>query len=325
MRARQMLLALMAAVAIGLPAQAQAQSHDNYPSRAVKIVVPFAAGASTDTLARVLGKSFEKQFGQPFIIENKAGAEGQIGAQAVAGAEPDGYTLFVTTNTSQAANVSLFKSLPYDPITGFTPISRLTSGQFILAVNPSLGVKSVDELIAYIKSKPGQVTYATANATSTVSMGWFAALKGLDVVRVNYASAPRAVADILAGHVQMTIGDQANVAPLVQAGQLTGLAVTGVSRSDLVPNLPTMKEAGVTELVLNTWAAIYGPAKLPDSIVAKLNKAVMTAYGEEDVVKALKAAGYDLVTSTPVELSAFNKQQIEVWRAAVTLGKIEQR
>ena len=307
------------------PLQAQGQSHDSYPTRAVKIVVPFAAGASTDTLARVLGKSFEKQFGQPFIIENKAGAEGQIGAQAVTTAEPDGYTLFVTTNTSQAANVSLFKSLPYDPIRDFTPISRLTSGQFILAVNPSLGVKSVDELVTYIKGKPGQVTYATANATSTVSMAWLAALKGLDVVRVSYASAPRAVTELLAGHVQMTIGDQANVAPLVQSGQLTGLAVTGVNRSDLVPNLPTMKEAGVTELVLNTWAAIYGPAKLPDSIVAKLNKAVLAAYGEEDVVRALKAAGYDLVTSTPQELSAFNKQQIEVWRAAVALGKIEPR
>ncbi len=156
-------------------------------------------------------------------------------------------------------------------------------------------------------------------------MAWLAALKELDVVRVNYASAPRAVADLLANHVQITFGDQANTAPLVQDGRLTGLAVTGSSRSDLVPTLPTMREAGVDELVLNSWAALYGPAKLPPAIVDKLNKAVLAAYREADVVKALKAAGYDLVTSTPDELAAFNKQQIDVWRTAVTLGKIEQR
>ena len=304
-----------------LPAAAQ----QDYPTRTVKIIVPFAAGASTDTLARVIGKEFQKQFGQPFIVENKAGAEGQIGAQAVATAEPDGYTLFVTTHTSQAANVSLFKSLSYDPIKDFTPISRLTSGQFILAVNPSLQVKTLDELIKYAKDNPGKVSYATANATSTVATAWLGALKGLDIVRVNYASAPRAVADLMAGHVQMMVGDQANVAPLVQDGKLTGLAVTGDARSDLVPNLPTMRESGLKELVLTTWAGLYGPAKLPPAIVDKLHKAVLAAYKEPEVIKALKSAGYDLVTSTPDELGKFNKDQIEVWRNAVALGKIEQR
>jgi putative tricarboxylic transport membrane protein len=144
-------------------------------------------------------------------------------------------------------------------------------------------------------------------------------------VRVNYASAPRAMADLLANHVQITFGDQANTAPLVQDGRLTGLAVTGASRSELVPALPTMREAGVSELVLNSWAALYGPAKLPNAIVDKLNKAVFAAYRETEVVTALKAAGYDLVTSTPAELAAFNARQIEVWRTAVTLGKIEPR
>ena len=175
-----------------------------------------------------------------------------IAAQAVVAAEADGYTLFVTTHTSQAANVSLFKSLPYDPLKDFTPISRLTSAQFILAVNPAVPVKTVDELVKHIKDNPGKFSYATANATSTVAMAWLAALKDLDVVRVNYASAPRAVADLLANHVQITFGDQANTAPLVQDGRLTGLAVTGACRSELVPGLPTMREAGVNELVLNS-------------------------------------------------------------------------
>jgi len=273
----------------------------------------------------VLAKDFQQRLGQPFIVENKAGADGLIGAQAVTGAEPDGYTLFLTTHTSQAANVSLFKSLPYDPLKDFSPISRLTSGQFILAVNPTLPVKSVDELIAHIKANPGKFSYATANSTSTVAMAWLAALKELDVVRVNYASAPRAMADLLANHVQLTFGDQANTAPLVADGRLTGLAVTGASRSELVPTLPTMQEAGVKDLVLNSWAALYGPAKLPAPIIEKLNKAVLAAYRENEVVAALKAAGYELVTSTPDELTAFNKQQIEVWRTAVALGKIEPR
>ncbi len=320
MRILQAIVALGALLAGWWPASAQ-----DYPARPVKIVVPFAAGSSTDLLARVLAKDFQQRLGQPFIVENKAGAEGQIAAQAVIAAEPDGYTLFVTTHTSQAANVSLFKSLPYDPLKDFSPISRLTSGQFILAVNPVLPVKTVDELVRHIKANPGKFSYATANSTSTVAMAWLAALKELDVVRVNYASAPRAVADLLANHVQITFGDQANTAPLVQDGRLTGLAVTGGSRSDLVPTLPTMREAGVNELVLNSWAALYGPAKLPPAIVDKLNKAVLAAYREADIVKALKAAGYDLVTSTPDELAAFNKQQIDVWRTAVTLGKIEQR
>ena len=310
------------AVVFAGPQQAAAQE---YPSRPVKIVVPFAAGSSTDILARVLAKDFQQRLGQPFIVENKAGADGLIAAQAVISSEADGYTLFVTTHTSQAANISLFKSLPYDPLKDFSPISRLTSGQFILAVNPTVPVKSVDELIRHIKANPGKFSYATANSTSTVAMAWLAALKDLDVVRVNYASAPRAMADLLANHVQITFGDQANTAPLVQDGRLTGLAVTGANRSALVPALPTMRESGVNELVLNSWAAFYGPAKLPSEIVDKLNKAVLAAYRETEVVTALKAAGYDLVTSTPAKLAAFNIEQIEVWRNAVTLGKIEPR
>jgi tripartite-type tricarboxylate transporter receptor subunit TctC len=316
---------LLQAIIVVVALFAGAASAQEYPSRPVKIIVPFAAGSSTDILARVLAKDFQQRLGQPFIVENKAGADGLIAAQAVISSEADGYTLFVTTHTSQAANVSLFKSLPYDPLTDFSPISRLTSGQFILAVNPAVAVKSVDELIRHIKANPGKFSYATANSTSTVAMAWLAALKNLDVVRVNYASAPRAMADLLANHVQITFGDQANTAPLVQDGRLTGLAVTGANRSELVPALPTMREAGVNELVLNSWAALYGPAKLPNAIVDKLNKAVLAAYRETEVVTALKAAGYDLVTSTPAELAAFNTQQIEVWRTAVTLGKIEPR
>ena len=318
------LLQAIVTVAVLFAGSQQAAAQE-YPSRPVKIVVPFAAGSSTDILARVLAKDFQQRLGQPFIVENKAGADGLIAAQAVVTSEPDGYTLFVTTHTSQAANVSLFKSLPYDPLKDFTPISRLTSGQFILAVNPTVPVKSVEELISHIKANPGKYSYATANSTSTVAMAWLAALKELDVVRVNYASAPRAMADLLANHVQITFGDQANTAPLVQDGRLKGLAVTGANRSELVPTLPTMQESGVNELVLNSWAALYGPAKLPPAIVDKLNKAVLAAYRETDVVTALKAAGYDLVTSKPEELAAFNAQQIEVWRTAVTLGKIEPR
>jgi tripartite-type tricarboxylate transporter receptor subunit TctC len=318
------LLQAIVTVAVLFAGSQQAAAQD-YPSRPVKIVVPFAAGSSTDILARVLAKDFQQRLGQPFIVENKAGADGLIAAQAVVTSEPDGYTLFVTTHTSQAANVSLFKSLPYDPLKDFSPVSRLTSGQFVLAVNPTLPVKSVEELIKHIKANPGKYSYATANSTSTVAMAWLAALKELDVVRVNYASAPRAMADLLANHVQITFGDQANTVPLVQDGKLTGLAVTGANRSELVPTLPTMRESGVNELVLNSWAALYGPAKLPPAIVDKLNKAVLAAYRETEVVTALKAAGYDLVTSKPEELATFNAQQIEVWRTAVTLGKIEPR
>jgi tripartite-type tricarboxylate transporter receptor subunit TctC len=316
---------LLQAIVVVAALFAGAASAQEYPSRPVKIIVPFAAGSSTDILARVLAKDFQQRLRQPFIVENKAGADGLIAAQAVISSEADGYTLFVTTHTSQAANVSLFKSLPYDPLKDFSPISRLTSGQFILAVNPTVPVKSVDELIRHIKANPGKFSYATANSTSTVAMAWLAALKDLDVVRVNYASAPRAMADLLANHVQITFGDQANTAPLVQDGRLTGLAVTGAIRSELVPALPTMQESGVSELVLNSWAALYGPAKLPGAIVDKLNKALLAAYRETEVVSALKAAGYDLVTSSPDELAAFNARQIEVWRNAVTLGKIEPR
>lgn len=170
-------LQFIASAAMVVFAAAPLAAQQQYPAKTVKIVVPFAAGSSTDTLARVVARDLERQLGHPFIIENKAGADGQIAAQMVAGSDPDGYTLFVTTHTSQAANVSLYKKLPYDPLKDFTPISRLTSGQFILAVHPSLPVKSVDELVKYLRENPGKITYATANATSTVAMAWLAALK----------------------------------------------------------------------------------------------------------------------------------------------------
>ena len=294
-----------------------------YPTRPVIVVVSFAAGSSTDALARVVAVELQKALGGSFVVENKAGANGLIAAEAVMRAKPDGHTVLVTTQSSHAANVSLLKSLPYDPIKDFTAIGRMTTGQFVLAVNPEVKATSVAELIALAKSQPGKLSYATSNTTSLVSAEWLKAIAGIDILGIPYKSNANAMTDLVAGRIELMFADQLNTTPLVSAGRLRGLAVTGSSRSSLVPDLPTMQEAGIAGFKLNSWSGMYGPAGMPRPIVDILNAAINAALKKPDIIQQLQRFGYDLVTSTPEGLAEFTREQIAVWRTAVNAAKIE--
>jgi tripartite-type tricarboxylate transporter receptor subunit TctC len=312
------LCALFAIAAGHSPALAQA-----YPTKPVKIIVPFAAGASTDALARVIANELQQSLGGSFIVENKPGANGVIAAEAVARSAADGYTLFLTTNTSQAANPSLYKKLPYDPLKDFTPISRLTSGQFVLVTHPSVEAENVKELIALARTQPDKLSFATSNSMSLVSGEWFKALTGVAITAVSYKSNSTAITDLLAGRIPMMFADQANAVPLVKGGKLRALAVTGQWRSKLLPELPTMHEAGVNGFALNSWAAVYGPARLPGLIVAQLNDALNAALKKREVTERLTELGYEAIGSTPTELAQFNRDEIDVWRRAIAAAKIQ--
>lgn len=308
-------------VAVAGVSSAQAQT---YPANPVKVIVPFAAGASTDGLARVIANELQAALGGTFVVENKPGANGMLAAEQVARATPDGYTLFVTTNTSQSAAPSLYKKVNYDPVKDFTPVSRMTMGQFILVVHPSVPARTLTELIALAKAEPGKLTYATSNATSLVSAEWLKALAGLDIVSVPYRSNPAAMTDLLAGRIQMMFADQANSVPLIKEGKLRALASSGASRTQLIDGIPTVQEAGVPGLILNSWAGMFGPAGMPQPIVDQLNTAINAALKKPEVLEKLTVSfGYDVIGSTPAELGEYTKEQVARWRTAITTAKIE--
>ena len=294
-----------------------------YPSKAVRVVVPFAPGAATDSLARLMASELQQALGSVFLVENRAGANGVIAAEFVARAAPDGYTLFVATNTTQAANPSLYRKLPYDPLGDFTPVSRLTSSQFILVVHPGVAAKSVQEWVALVRAQPGRLSYATSNSASLVAMEWLRISAGLEIAGVAYRSNTTALADLMGGRLQAMFADQANAVPAIKAGRLRALAVSGQQRTKLLPELPTMQEAGIEGFALNTWAGVFAPARLSPSIVERLNAVITAALRKPGVIERLAGLGYEAVGSTPEELASFNKSEVEVWRRAVTAAKVE--
>lgn len=293
-----------------------------YPTKPVKVIVPFAPGAATDSLARIVSHELQQALGGSFVVDNRAGANGLIAAEAVAKSAPDGYTLFVTTHTTQAANASLYKALPYDPANDFAPVSRLTSSHFVLVVHPALEASNVRELVLQAKARPGKFSYATSNSTSLVSAEWLKALSGIDLVGVPYKANPTAMGDLMSGRIQVMFADQANAVPAIKAGKLKALAVTGAKRALLLPEVPTMQEAGYDGFAINTWAAAYGPAKTPRAVVERLNRAIVAALKKPDIVEKLSGLGYEAHSSTPAELKKFNDEQIELWRRAITAAKI---
>ena len=294
-----------------------------YPgARPVKLVVPFAAGAATDALARIVADQLQRDLGGSFVVENRAGANGQIAAEAVARAAADGHTLLATTNTTQAANPALYRKLSYDPLKDFAPVARMTSAQFVLCVHPALAVRDVAGLVAHARARPGTLAYATSNSTSLVAAEWLKALAGLDLAGVPYKSNATALTDLMAGRVALMFADLANAVPQVRAGKLVALAVTGKRRSALLPDLPTMEEAGVPGLVLNTWAALYAPAGTPSAIVDRLNGAVNAALARVEVAARVQGLGYEVVTGSAAELGRFHRDEIDIWARAVRAARI---
>src|SRR4051812_3741130 len=281
-----------------------------YPAKPVRFVVPYAAGGATDLIARVIGERLAVHLGQPFVIDNRPGAATLLGAQLVAKAEPDGYTLLMATSTTLAINASLYKNLPYDPVKDFAPISLAIQHPFVLLVDPKLPVHNVKELVALAKSKPGQLAYASGGSGSFphLAMAMFQAMTGIDVIHVPYKGSAPALTDLMGGQVAMIFDNTA--LNYVKSGKIRALAVTTKDRLSVMPDVPTLQEAGVPGYELAAWQGVIAPAGTPRPVVDKLNAAIVKLLHEPETVARLTGDGGQIITSTPDQFAAYIKSEI---------------
>ena len=320
---RGALVATALIATLGSAGSALAQS--TYPNKTITLVLPFAGGSGTDVTTRIISQQLGIALGVPIVIDNKPGANGSIAATYVARAAPDGYTLFVTTNTSHSANPFLLKTMTYDPVKDFTAIARTGDLPFMLVVNNDIKAKTVAELIAYGKANPGKLTYASGSSSAIVSGATFAHNAGIEMLHVPYKSSPPAMNDVIGGRIDMMFTDVPSGLPHVTAKSLRALAVTTTKRSPLVPDMPTMQEAGVPDFDITSWQAYFGPAGLPKEIVTKLNTEIRKIVEKPEMKARLAELGMDAFSGTPEELDAFVKQQLVLWEKLITNAKIEKQ
>jgi tripartite-type tricarboxylate transporter receptor subunit TctC len=295
-----------------------------YPNKPIKAIVPFAPGSATDTIGRAFATKMSEELGQPIIIENKPGVNGMLGADAVAKAPADGYTILVGTNSTNAALKSLMKKLPYDQDTAFTPVGFLGSVPLIVAVNNDFPAKSLRELVAQAKAKPGQISFAYASTSQQVSSEVLSSMAGIKMNPVPYKSGPAAMTDLIGGQVNLFTADFAVMVPQVKAGKVRGLAVTSTKRSAVVPELPTVNEAlGLKDYELIAYFAVFAPTGTPADAVAKLNKAINNAANAKDVQEKLSAFGLVIDPGTPDDLARRNHAESIKWAKAIADAKIE--
>jgi tripartite-type tricarboxylate transporter receptor subunit TctC len=304
-----------------MPALVLAQA---YPAKPVRAIVPFAAGSATDTVGRVFAQKWGELLGQPVVVDNRAGANGSIGAESVARAAPDGYTVLVGTNTTNAAINSLMKNVPFNFERDFAPVSFLGSIPLLVCVNASFPAKTLADLIAMAKAKPGSITFATASASQRVSSEMLASMTGIKLVHVPYKSSPNAITDLISGQVQMFTADFAVTLPQVKAGKIRALAVTSTQRSSLAPDVPTVNEAaGLKSYELIAWFALFAPAGTSRDVVSRLNDAARRSVAAPDVKERFVPIGLELGSSTPEELAARVKVEAAKWSKAMKEAGIE--
>ena len=294
----------------------------SYPSKAVKLVVPFPAGSATDQVARLAGQQLQEALKQPFVVENKPGAQGAIAAEFVAKSAPDGYTLLVTTNTPQAANVSLFKKLPYDPVKDFEPVVRLSTTSFMLMVKPDFPARTLKEFLAYVRTQPGKLSAGYGSAGSQVSVAMLKSMGKLDVVEVPYKGIPQTVTDVLGGTLSFTFVDLSNALPQAKGGKLRGLAVTSAKRTALAPDVPAVAEE-LKGYDLIAWFALMAPAGTPKEIVQLIFESVSKSIQKNEIKEKFANIGTDVALMNPAELGAFIKSEIAHWANLVKLANIQ--
>jgi tripartite-type tricarboxylate transporter receptor subunit TctC len=301
------------------PTQAQ-----GYPNKPIKAIVPFAAGSATDQVGRAFAQKMSEILGQPIVVENKAGVNGMLGADAVAKAAPDGYTLLIGTNSTNAALKSLMKKLPYDQDTAFAPVAYMGSVPLIVAVNNDVPVKSLKEFVDMAKAKPTQVTFASASTSQLVSSEMLASMAGIQMTHVPYKSGPAAMTDLMGGQVNMFTADFAVMLPQVKAGKIRGLAVTSLQRSKAIPELPTVNEAlGLKDYELIAYFAMFAPAGTPADIVQKLNAAANAAATDKAILERFSALGFETAPASPEALAQRSKTETAKWAKAIHEAKIE--
>ena len=313
------LVALLVGAALCSAALAQP-----YPNKPIKAIVPFAAGSATDQIGRAFAARMSEVLGQIIVVDNRAGVNGMLGADAVAKAAPDGYTLLIGTNSTNAALKSLMKKLPYDQDTAFAPVGYLGSVPLIIAVNNEVPAKTLREFVDLAKTKPGHVTFASASTSQLVSSEVLASMAGIQMTNVPYKSGPAAMTDLIGGQVMMFSADFAVTLPQVKGGKIRGLAVTSTKRSPAIPELPTVNEAlGLKDYELIAYFAIFAPAGTPPDIVAKLNHAVNVAAQNKDLQEKFAPIGFVVEPGTPEALAQRSRLETAKWAKAIRDAKIE--
>ena len=293
-----------------------APAHAQYPTRPIRFIVPFAAGSGNDTVARLIQPNLSAALGQQVVIENRAGAAGNLGAAVAAEAPPDGYTMLMA-NIAHSISVTLYRRLNYNFLKDFAPVTQLAAGSFTLAAHPSLPAKSVKELIALAKKQPGQINVATAGAAIQLSAKLLDSMAGIKTTEVNYKSTPQAVTALISGEVSIGFPATSSVIPYVKAGKLRALAVTSAHRSSMAPDIPTLAESGVPGYNVTSWYGLVVPAGTPKAIIARLHEAALSALKNPEVKTRFAKTDLELVGSTPEKFGAFIHSEVEKWAKVI--------
>lgn len=314
-----MLKTLFAAIAATLAIAQPAVADASYPSKPIRLVVPFAPGGSTDVVARIIGAELKNELGQTVIIDNKPGAGGNIGGDAVAKAAPDGYTVLIAAAGPTVINPSLYTRMPYDPIKHLAPVTMLVREHNLMAINPSIPAKNLQEFIAYAKSKPNEVNFGSPGNGSPAQLAGelMNQMAGLKMTHVAYKGSGPAVVDLVAGHISMMIDNMPALLPHVQSGKLRALAVPSESRAAAAPDVPTFAEAGMKDFVITAWKGVMVPAGTPRDVVGKLHGALVKVMAKPDVKKRMIEMGAEPVANTPEQFGTVIKSETAWWAALV--------
>lgn len=314
-----MLKTVAIAFALSLACAIGSASAQNFPTKPVRFVVPFAPGGSTDTLARTIGQKLSDYLGEQVVVDNRPGANGDIGMLLVARAAPDGYTVVLGYIANLGIGPSLYAKMPYDPVKDFAPITQVAGASNILVVHPSVPAKNFKEFITYTKANPGKVNFASAGVASVghLTGELLNNLAGIDMVHVPYKGSGQAITDLVGGHVKVMISGMASTLPHVKTGKLRGLATTGAKRTPATPDLPTIAESGFPGFEASSWFGVLAPARTPRPVIARLHADIVKSLQQPDVRQRLENVGFEIVGGTPDEFAAYIQSEIRKWAKVV--------
>jgi len=315
--------AVSAAALTTLTFAAPAVQAQDYPNKPITLVVPFGPGSATDQYARVYAQAVSDYLKVPVVIDNRGGASGAIGAQTVARAAPDGYTVFITTNTTQVANPSLFKKLNYDPVKDFAPVALLSKGQMLLLVRPDSPYQSLADLVDAARKSPGKLTFGSGSSSSLVASELLRQMANLDVVSVPYKSNPQALIDLIGGQIDFMFADAPTSVPQVQSGKLRALAASDAKRLAVMPEVPTVDEAGIKGYAMSYWFAIYVPVGAPDAVIQRLHQAFAYAVQSPGARAYLEKTSGEVAFGTPEALARFQEEEMAKWARVIRAAGIE--
>ena len=312
----------LVAIASATPLAAVAQA---YPAKPVRFIIPFPPGGATDILGRILGQKLGETLGQQFIVDNRGGASGNLGLELAAKAPPDGYTVTIGQAANLAINLSLMGKLPYDPVRDFTPITMIATSPNLLVVHPSLPVKSMKDLVALAKAKPGALNYASSGNGSPghLAAELFKQIAGIQMTHIPYKGAGPALTDVVAGHAQLYFTAPISAQPFVKGGRLRMVAVTTAKRSPSLPDVPTVAESGYPGMDVASWWALLAPAGTPKDVIARLHTETVKILGTSDMRERLAAQGADAAPGSPEQLGAYIKSEIANWAKMVKTSGVK--